>query len=420
MAEIAPFQAIRYDFDRLRGDLSGVLAPPYDVLDESDKSSLLARSARNIVAIDLPHVPPKSAGPIEAYRGAAEQLSAWLGDGTLIRESPPALYVYHQRFEHEGVFYTRRMFIARARLHPFSDGVILPHEQTFGGPKEDRLALMKATQCQLSPIFGLYHDPEDAVAQALQAAVKPLPQAAGTLDDVENALWVVRDPAIVDQVIRRMADKRIYIADGHHRYGTALLYRDFLAEEAGQPLAEDHPAHHVMFVLANMEDKGCLILPYHRALAEMALGTLEEAWAAGTEPAPPEEADLRVVDGRTGRQATLKFTRRAMLARLEPEKPAAWQQLDAAYLHRYLLDELLKSKIGADPKVVYVKSEEDAKKVARERAGVAVLLKATPIAQLLAVCEAGGLMPQKSTFFYPKLATGLTMYSLRPNGAPAS
>lgn len=413
MAEIAPLQAIRYDFERLGGDLSAVIAPPYDVLDENEKAALLSKSDRNIVAIDLPHVPPKTLGPADAYQKSADLLREWLADGTLVHESQPAIYAYHQRFEHEGVFYTRRMFIARARLHPFSEGVILPHEQTFGGPKEDRLALMKATACQLSPIFGLYSDPGDAIGAALQKSIAALPDAAGTMDDVENCLWIVRDQAVIDRVIQFMADKKIFIADGHHRYGTALLYRDELTEQKGAPLPADHPANFVMFVCASMDDKGCLILPYHRVLADMALTTLEEAWAPGTEPAPADQADVRLQDGRTGRQANLKFTKRPNLAKLEPKESPAWHQLDVAYLHHYLLDELLKTKIGGDPKVHYVKSEDDAKKVSREQAGVAILLKPTPMAHLQAVSEAAGLMPQKSTFFFPKLATGLTMNSLK-------
>jgi len=412
MAETTPFAAIRYSVERLRGDLSAVIAPPYDVLDENEKAALLARSDRNIVAIDLPHVPPKMAGPASAYQKSAELLRDWLADGTLVRETAPAMYVYHQRFEHEGVFYTRRMFIARARLHPFSDGVILPHEQTFGGPKEDRLALMKATACQTSPIFGLYRDPGDAVGTALQKTVTQLPDAAGTIDDVENCLWIVKDASVINKIEQIMADKKVFIADGHHRYGTSLLYRDHLAEENGGPLLPEHPANYVMFVFASMDDKGCLILPYHRALADTALTTLEEAWAPATEPVPPEQADIKLVDGRTGRQATLKFTKRTLLAKLEPKESPAWHQLDVAYLHRYLIDELLKAKIGSEPKIHYVKSADDAKKVARENAGVALLLNATPMAHLQAVSEAGGLMPQKSTFFFPKLATGLTMNPL--------
>ncbi|MCP4593753.1 MAG: DUF1015 domain-containing protein, partial [bacterium] len=141
MAEVRAFAAIRYDHSQLGGDLSSRIAPPYDVLDQEEKDGLLAVSDRNIVAIDLPHIPPKSLGPQEVYDRAAQTLEAWLADGTLLRESQPALYVYHQVFEHNGQTHTRRKFIARVRLMPFSEKVVLPHEETFGGPKEDRLAL---------------------------------------------------------------------------------------------------------------------------------------------------------------------------------------------------------------------------------------------------------------------------------------
>ena len=135
MAEIAPFAAIRYDLTKTKGDLSALLAPPYDVLDGADKEALLARNGRNIVAIDLPHIPPKSAGPAAVYEASAQLLRAWLADGTLVREQQPALYLYHQEFGYAGKTYNRRKFIARVRLQPFSEGVILPHEQTFGGSK---------------------------------------------------------------------------------------------------------------------------------------------------------------------------------------------------------------------------------------------------------------------------------------------
>ncbi|MCH7632506.1 MAG: DUF1015 family protein, partial [Planctomycetes bacterium] len=138
MPEIQPFAAVRFDLSRLGGDLSTVIAPPYDVLDQADKDALVHKSDRNIVALDLPHIPPKTAGPAAVYDRSAQQLRQWLSDGTLIHENAPALYLYHQRFTHEGEDYTRRMFVARVRLVPFSNGSVLPHERTFGGPKEDR------------------------------------------------------------------------------------------------------------------------------------------------------------------------------------------------------------------------------------------------------------------------------------------
>ncbi|MBI3836037.1 MAG: DUF1015 domain-containing protein [Planctomycetes bacterium] len=422
MLEVAPFRAIRFDFKKLDGIVSSRIAPPYDVLDAKDKSALLQRDPRNIVAIDLPHVPPKSLGPPEAYRQAAETLRQWQSVGTLVQEASPALYLYHQRFEHSGRSYTRRMFIARIRLHPFSDGIILPHERTFGGPKEDRLALMTTTRCNLSPIFGLYNDAANQVIACFDAAASRNPDALGELDGVENRLWIVNDSKSIQSAAGLMASKKLYIADGHHRYGTSLLYRDRIREENGGSISNDHPANYVMFVLASMDDPGCLILPYYRVLTHISVDNLVEAWRAAVTQSSVAESDLVLWDGATGRETPVKFTRREFLSQLEPSEPPAWWQLDYAYLHRYLIDELLAqsasqkssapSKMVAGPHIEYVKSLEDARKVARAESGVALLVKATPMAHLRAVSEAGGLMPQKSTYFHPKLATGLTINPL--------
>ena len=412
MPQIAPFPAIRFDHTRTNGDLSALLAPPYDVLNQKDKDELLGKSGHNIVAIDLPHIPPKTLGPPAAYEKSAALLAEWLEGGTLTREQKPALYLYHQVFKHEGQTYTRRKFIARVRLHPFSDGVVLPHEQTFGGPKEDRLALMKTTKCNLSPVFGLYSDPADEIGKAFAASAEHAPDITGNLDGIENRMWIVTDEAVISQVVAAMADKKLFIADGHHRYGTALNYRDWYTEQQGGILPTDHPANFVMLVLASMDDPGCLILPYNRALAGIDLDTVLDAWSAGTEACPVGEADIVLYEGSTGKESPLRFTKRAILPSLEADKCRPWYDLDAAYLHRYLLDELLQKELGAEPKIRYVKSAEDARQTARDELGVALLVKATPMAHLQAVSEAGGLMPQKSTYFYPKLATGLTINPL--------
>jgi len=412
MATIAAFQAIRYDHTRTGGDLSNLIAPPYDVLDQADKDALLAKSDHNIVAVDLPHIPPKSAGPTRAYENSAQILKSWLADGTLVREAKPALYVYHQTFEHETKTYTRRKFLARVRLQPFSDGVILPHEQTFGGAKEDRLALMKTTECNISPVFGLYTDADNRIGSAFAPITRQQPDVSATLDDVLNEVWIVTDPAIIDTVVSGMVDKKIYIADGHHRYGTALNYREWLTEQSGGKLPDDHPSNFAMFVLGSMDDPGSLIIAYNRALAGVDLTTVLDAWAPGTEPAGDADADICLVDGRTGKEARLRFSDRAKLHELEPDQCAPWHNLDAAYLHRYLIDELLHHKLGKQPRVRYVKSVKNARQCAQQESGVALLLNATPMAHLRAVSEAGGLMPQKSTYFYPKLATGLTINPL--------
>ncbi len=412
MAQIEPFPAIRYDFARIGAALATRIAPPYDVLEQADKDRLLSGSDRNIVAIDLPHIPPKSLGPRECYERSARTLHDWLADGTLVRESGPALYVYHQGFTVDGASYTRRMYIARVRLTPFSEGVVLPHEKTFGGPKEDRLALMKTTRCNLSPVFGLYTDPQDAVGTAFASTTGKDPDATATMECVDNRVWIVTDPGILDQVRSAMAPKKVFIADGHHRYGTALNYRDYVAERAGGSLPADHPANYVMMVLASMNDPGCVILPYPRVLAGIGLDAVLDAWKPGLVEAAEPGADMILYEGSSGRRTGIRFTNRSKLAGLAPEQSDAWRALDVAYIHRYLIDELMtKSSIG-EPKIRYVKSMDAAKEVARVENGVALLVKATPMEQLRGVSEAGDLMPQKSTYFYPKLATGLAINPL--------
>jgi uncharacterized protein (DUF1015 family) len=173
-----------------------------------------------------------------------------------------------------------------------------------------------------------------------------------------------------------------------------------------------------MFVLASMDDPGCLILPYHRVLEHVPVAALLDAWRPGAEMCTPAQADLRLFDGQSNREGkmnqtiSLRFTNQAKLREIEPEQVPAWHDLDVAYLHRYLLAELLQRELGDEPRINYVKSEEDARRAASEENGVALLLNATPMAHLRAVSEAGGLMPQKSTYFHPKLATGMTINQL--------
>ena len=414
MAGVEAFAAIRYDFSRLAGNVSAVIAPPYDVLGASDKQALLDRSPHNIVAIDLPHIPPKDEGPPQAYEQAAQRLGQWLDQGVLVRESRPALYLYNQTFVHEDRRYTRHQFIARVRLCAFSEGVVLPHEQTFGGPKADRLALTRATRCNVSPVFGLYTDADNAVGSMLESAAQRQADATATVDDVEHAVWIVSDPAVINRVGDLMTPKRIYIADGHHRYTTALNYRAWLTEQSGGSLPGNHPANYVMLVLASMDDPGCVILGYARVITDtdVSLETLLEAWAPGAKRCDEADADLVVYDGRSRTRAGLRFTNRAVLETLAPQRDPSWRVLDVAYLHAYLIDDLLTGALQRPPKIAYHKSRALACGQVEASGGVAVLPQPTPMAQLRAVSEAGELMPQKSTYFFPKLATGLAINPL--------
>ena len=416
MAEIQAFAGIRYN--AAQGvDISQRIAPPYDILAQADKDRLMARNPHNIVEIDLPFVPPKSAGPPAVYQQAAEVLVKWRSDGVMVTETTPAVYVYHQRFTHDGSENVRRLFLSRMRIEEFGAGSVFPHEKTFGGPKEDRLALMKASRCQLSPIFGLYVDPSNEVADLLQRSVPAEPDVHGTLEDVDNRLWALTDPRVIEQVVAMMADKKVYIADGHHRYGTAALYRDWLAEQE-DGLSDDHPARFVLVALAAMDDPGMLILPTHRVLVELSDDEIMNTWSAGLHIEPAEgsvpSADFELYSGRTEQRWSGLIRDRRVLAQLEPEAGEAWQGLDMAYLHRYLIEELFAGSLygGREPKIRYLKTVGGAEGTAREERGLAIITRATTMEQLRAVSEAGGLMPQKSTYFFPKLATGMVVNSL--------
>ncbi len=429
MSYVLPFAGIRYATDR-QADVSSLLSPPYDVLSEADRQALLARSPDNFVLVDLPHTPPKHAGPPEVYERARRQLQDWLSNGRMLRDAAPAIYVYYQAYTHAGRAHVRKMFFARLRLEPFGAGSVFPHEQTFGGPKEDRLALMKATAATLSPIFGLYPDPENTVAARLAAAIGPNPLVHGTLDAVENRLWAVTDPTVISEVRELMASRPTFIADGHHRYGTAMLYRAWLAQREG-PLPVDHPANYVMCVFCAMEDPGLLILPTHRVVPGVAFPPASLKGDADVEIAhlPADGADdVPARLEKFGPQAVGMFSaapgagegfyvlrpwKETLLDGVCPERSAAWRRLGLAFLHAWLLDRVIgRHTKGQALDIHYVKSASAAVQEARDTGGCCFLMQPTTMKELGDVCTAGDLMPQKSTYFFPKLASGLVVSPL--------
>jgi len=429
MAHIEPFQAIRYT----RQDLSEVVAPPYDILSEADKKTLLNKSDQNIVAIDLPHVPPKTAGPDEVYQKAAGELVSWLDTRHLARDDEPAIYVYHQTYSVDGKTLTRKKFFARLRLEPFGTGKVYPHEQTFGGPKEDRLKLTQATRCNLSPIFGLYPDAKNEVSALLDKAIgKREPDALATMDGVQNRLWAITDPGVIETVQRKLAPLPIFIADGHHRYGTALNYRQLQVDEYGEPQKDD-PVNFVLTVFCGMEDPGATIQPYFRTLVDLpqaTSGAMKSALADkfNWSPTPRPRTDRELADclAAAGVGAVALYFAREdvcavivpkdadLLAAYEPKRHPAWRRLAYAIFHRYLIDEVVTPKFngGKAPTIHYHKSIKETVADATESGGVAVLMPATTMQELRDVCAAGELMPQKSTYFYPKLVTGMVINPL--------
>jgi uncharacterized protein (DUF1015 family) len=436
VAHIRPFAGIHFARDR-NPDISSLIAPPYDVLDEKGKAALQARHSNNIVTVDLPHLPPKTVGPDEVYQRANTTLQAWVKAGVLKRDTRAALYPYTQSFEHNGRRAHRRGFVCLVRLSPFGQGQVVPHEKTYANPIEDRLKLMRATGMQLSPIFGLYSDPRNEVTRLLYQNLAR-PEATGTLDGVQHDLWSVIDAELENQIVDMLGTKPVYIADGHHRYTTALQFQKEMEQQnGGKPLPPHHPANWVMFVLVGMQDDGLLILPTHRLIGGLTgfdpdafAFAIRDVFDVTKTPLGPDYVDefvqnvlpsqpvhtFGLYDGREKRVYQLTLKNPDVLRDREPEHSDAWRRLDVAILQRYLLDEILQPKFAGGKELTkgYTADPfEVAPKVDGTQYQIALMLKSTPLGALEQLAQHGEVMPQKSTFFFPKLATGMVINPLR-------
>jgi len=435
VADIRPFHAIRYA-DRPDLELSKLICPPYDVLDDGPKKALQAKHPNNIVTIDLPYTPPKTVGPDSVYEQANMTLQAWLSAGILQKDRRPAMYPYAQTYQHYGKAFHRRGFICLVKLTPFGEDVI-PHEKTYAGPIEDRLKLMHATGAQLSPVFGLFNDPRNEVTKLLYSQASK-PQMSATLDGVASQLWSVIDAEIERQVIDLMKDKKVYIADGHHRYTTALHYQKQMIERnGGKPLPPNDAANYCMFVLVAMQDDGLLILPTHRMLqleapfdiaafseaiadvatvTELSLSCAEvEKWTDEQLPKLPPHT-FGIYDAVTKKLSKIEFHDVDVLKRFEPEKSPAWRKLDVAIMQRFLIEEIIQPKFnnGQEAKKGYSAFAKDIVPMTDgEKYDISLIIKSTPLHALEELGKVGEVMPQKSTFFVPKLATGMTINPLR-------
>jgi uncharacterized protein (DUF1015 family) len=435
MPDIRPFAGIRYA-RRSDLELSKLIAPPYDVLDDAQKAALQARHANNIVTIDLPFTPPKSVGPDEVYARANTTLRAWLSAGILVQDRRPAIYPYTQTFTHHGKVFHRRGFIALVKLSPFGEGHVVPHEKTYTGPIEDRLKLMDATGVQLSPIFGLFNDTRGEITHLLYQNLGR-PDADATENQVRNQLWSVIDSDVENEVIKQMGTKPVFIADGHHRYTTALAYQKQIAERNGGSLPVSHPANWCMFVLVSAQDDGLLILPTHRligGLSAFSAAAFRDAIMADFEmtevPVTPAQLPdvaaniaagsphtFGLYDAKGKATYILTLKNENVLQRLAPERSDAWRRLDVAILHRYLIEEILKPKFagGKDPALGYTADAATiGSQVDGEKFQIALLLRPTPLPALDELGKNNEVMPQKSTYFFPKLATGMVLNPLEP------
>ncbi len=412
MAEIAPLHALRYDPDRT-GGLQDVVAPPYDVIDETQRLALEARSPYNVVRIDLPQ------GGDDRYERAARLLEDWRSAGIVVTDESPALWTLAQEYVGpDGRKRTRQGCFARVRVEDYGAGRIRPHERTHPGPKEDRLRLTRATRANLSPIFSLYSDPTGAAAAALAAAGSETPWAE-TIDDdgTVNRLGRIDDPEAIGAVQAVLDTAELLIADGHHRYETARVY----AEEIGG----EGPHRYVLMCLVALQDPGLTVFPTHRLVRGLSSGQQESLAAAlrrdftiqeltdTTQLAPPSGETVRIgyIDAHLRRPFMLTLRDPAIADAALPERAPAYRRLDTAVLEALII----KGALGLTDDDIdhlnglgYARDVEQALELVTPGGyDAAFLMAPTPVERVQEVAASGESMPPKSTYFFPKVPTGL-------------
>lgn len=438
MPDIAPLRGILYDPARV--DPAKVIAPPYDVIDPDERARLAGADPHNCVRLIL----PEADGGADRYAAAARTLDAWLASGVLKRDDRKSVYRYNQVFTHLDVGpapVTRTGFIAAVRLHPFTDKVILPHERTLRGPKEDRLALMKATSSHFSQIFTMFKDSSGEVERLFKKTEKDAPIVdATTADGVRHMMWRCNDAETIGKLRHHMAPKKLYIADGHHRYETMLALRDHFAAGREDGLSTYSSAQYGTMFLSTMDQPGLVVLPTHRILHSL----------QGFSPASLLEKvrEFFLVDKIENGVAKPQLIR-AAIASAENHQPGfavvfpgekdAWRlildpqantmalglatksiaKLDVTLLHSLVLEKVLGITPAAQEAQTNLRYVKDTTKAIAEAAkpGTQAVFLMTPSAvdSVKQVADRGEIMPQKSTYFFPKIASGLVINRIDPD-----
>ena len=433
MAKITPFRGIVYN-QAAAGDINTLVCPPYDIISPADQQELYGKSPYNVIQLEYGREAAGDSAGKDRYTRAAALFQGWQQQGILQRNDRPAIYVYEMQYPHGDAVRKLRGFICQIRIEDFDSGVVLPHENTLSGPKADRLNLLRACQANFSQIFSLFSDPSGTISDVL-SKISGLPEmeAAG-----ENN---VLHPAVIETITRAMADKPFFIADGHHRYETALNYRNERRAAAGT-FTGDEPYNFVTMYLARLEDPGLTILPAHRALFSLPgfsadsfeeglhkyfdmerldFDAASEATARRTmlDTMAARAARSRIFGMRMqGRNSYYLLTLRSEedMDRLLSGKSSAYRRLDVSILHHLIIDKLLgvgidTHKLGKN--IEYIKDADEAvKRLDDGKAKIIVFMNPTKVGEVKAVAGAGERMPQKATYFYPKLLTGLVMHRL--------
>jgi uncharacterized protein (DUF1015 family) len=434
MADVHAFRGWRYDLGQV-GSLSEVTAPPYDVISPDQQRQLYEQHPCNVIRLILNRDEPGDIDPGARYARAAKFLRHWQSERILIPEHEDALYVYQQEFDWEGRTYVRQGFMARVRIEEFGKGRIYPHEQTLSGPKADRLALTKACKMNLSPVFGLYPDSDGQVNSELEGAIRgATPLVATDHLRVVHKMWPVTKVGVINTVRALLRDAPVFIADGHHRYETANTYRNWLNEK-GSHAGESDPSNFVLMMLVGMSDPGLAILPTHRLLAglpQFPSAELREALSSNlaVEPMGKGDAAARKTWDRIqrdggqnvfgfgtaadGQWLFARVTDPSPMSTLAPEQSDAWRELGVSLLHKLVIEHLLRNKFpAAEPRFQYVHLlEETTEAVEKKTCDLACLVPPARIEHVEAIASRFEKMPPKSTYFYPKLLSGLVFNPL--------
>ena len=426
MAEIRPLKALRYNLNKA-GTIDELTCPPYDIISETQRREYLSRNCYNVIRLELPK---EGENP---YDTAAQTLAQWRQEGILETDLQEGMYLYEEEFLSQvGQGETRKVrgLVCLVRLEDFQNGVILPHEETLSKAKEDRFRLLTATRCNFSSIYSLYQDEGHVTAQRLENLSRSCPPRYEFSDGlVTHRLWVINDPVALEALREDFAGRKLYIADGHHRYETGLRYRDTLREAGVYAPGSEY----ILMTLTDMGDPGLTVFPTHRlvrGLDSFDGAALLEACGEEFQLLPQQDRAqsqetldrlygegkhaFALYDGKSWTVLSLKDPQ--VMERLLPDKSEAYRLLDVSVLHSLVLEKFLgidRENMANQKNLTYTRSAQEAEEsVAKGESQCCFLLNPTRVEEIGAVAQNGEKMPQKSTYFYPKLITGLVINSM--------
>jgi uncharacterized protein (DUF1015 family) len=425
LAEISPFQGIRYNQNKI-GDMAKVICPPYDIISPEDQKRYYERSEYNIVRLEYGLTYPEDNETNNRYTRSRDSFNQWLKDGILQTDISPSFYIYEQHFTYRDVRKKRIGLVACVLLEPWEKKVVLPHEQTIHGVKLDRLELMKACNSNISPIFGLYDDPGNRVGKLVQEKMSRSRLVAECNEGLEaHKLWRANEPEFVQRVSHFMNPKPIYIADGHHRYETALAYRDERRQSAPS-YSGDEAYNFVMMILVPFSDPGLVALPIHRVIKGIPSERLTELKAqlegffdiqetpvSNSNLDETRGSDIRIIGLEPDSMLELRLKRSVSLDGTMPEGHSrAYKGLNVSIVEHLIIEKML-GITEEDDSVVYSQDVRYARKLVEGgEYQLAVILSPIPVTTIQAVADSNDRMPRKSTYFYPKLPTGLVLNRL--------